>query len=430
MASTALALASLLALSQSPEAPLDAPLRQEPVPEPAPAEEAPPPRSLRPRLEPLADPLPVMRWDAPVMCGYLEPTRAVPSGHFRVQCDERTKLCLAAPTNVLGPDGVETPVPLSRARECTQLYREAWAAELRAGYRFVPAIADSPPGWVRDERGRVMQVNFDLNRRIYLGGAYAPSLSRQETTDRVRADFGIEVEFPSSTEPSVGRLHMLEAELLLGANSAIEGTLARYDWSVAREVPLLWITTFVGKPTRHDLTLDIAGWFEALRLESINRGGLRWQSFLTLGAANLTVDLWHSKDLVSYVRLRGGPALELDTRAGITAIKPVAAVEGDLTLDRDGFHHLRFSALGEKLLFEPEVAGRVRNPQRLKLRAGYELILLAINDYPLTLVADARGAWRDDLPGVLPGWELGAEAGLRFSFWAPARRSAPLQAAP
>lgn len=77
---------------------------------------------------------------------------------------------------------------------------------------------------------------------------------------------------------------------------------------------------------------------------------------------------------------------------------------------------------GEKLFFEPTLAGRPRSPQRLKVKAGYEVILVALNDYPLTLVVDGRAFWRDDVPS-LPGWEFSLNAGLRFSLWAPARRT-------
>jgi hypothetical protein len=105
---------------------------------------------------------------------------------------------------------------------------------------------------------------------------------------------------------------------------------------------------------------------------------------------------------------------------------PGAAFEGDFTLDADGFHHLTFAAEAEKILFTREVEGRPDSPERLRLRAGYEVILLAINDQPLSLVLDGRGEWRSDLAGLPAVWEWSTHAGLRFSLWAPARRSAPL----
>ncbi len=420
----------LLALAQAPDAgspvPPEVPEANR-TPEDAPVAES---RlgSDRPRIEPASDPRPAMRPDLPVYCGFLEPTREVPSGYHRVQCDEQARRCLVSSTKALDASGVEGREPLARANDCIALSTEDFAAKAREGYRFVPAIADAPPGWVRDERGRVMQVNFDLNRRVYLGAAYAPRQLRGagEPSGRVRADFGIEVELPGD-EPILYRVHVLESELHLGVDTTIDATLLRYDWSIAREAPVLWITTFVGKPRRFDLSFDLGGWFEAIHLESVKRGTSAANNFLTLGAANLTIDLWHSRDLVSYMRLRFGPALELDNARQITAAKPMAALEGDLTLDGDGFHPARFQAAAEKLLFDPVVEGRPQNPQRLELRAGYELILIAINDYPLSATLDGRAAWRDDLPFETPGWDIGVEAGLRFSFWAPARRSAAAQ---
>ena len=120
------------------------------------------------------------------------------------------------------------------------------------------------------------------------------------------------------------------------------------------------------------------------------------------------------------MRVRLGPGLEYEFGTRGVYFRPAVAVEADLTLDRDGFHHLVASAAGEKLFFEPAMEGRGASPQRLRLKAGYEVILVALNDYPLTLVVDGRGTWRDDVV-PLKGWEFSLNAGLRFSLWAPAR---------
>jgi hypothetical protein len=148
------------------------------------------------------------------------------------------------------------------------------------------------------------------------------------------------------------------------------------------------------------------------------------QSFLTVGSAAVALDRWRSKNRDSFVRARVGPAAEVEMTNKSASLKPFATVEADFTLDRDGFHHFTALASGEKLLFDAPLPGRTGSPQRLRLQAGYEVIVLAINDYPLTLAFDARATWRDDLVSVRPGWEFGLNAGLRFSFWAPARRDA------
>ncbi len=385
----------------------------------------------RPQVEPAKGALPQMHYDQVVHCGVLRSSPQVPSGQYRIQCNDKIKVCLATPTHVLFDDGTEGPEPLTRVVECATYSREDWAVKAREGYRFLPAIADAPPGWVRDERGRVMQVSFDLNRRVYLGAAYAPTASRLNPAfgGRTRADFGVAIEFPGEEGNVLNRIHLLESEIFLGASTEIDTTLIRYDWSVSRQAPLFWITTFFGSAVRHDFSFDAGGWFEALHLESVKRGDQEANNFLTLGSAQLTLDLWHSRDLVSYLRVRAGPAAEVDTARGFTSLKGQAALDGNLTFDADGFHHAHLLVTAEQLYFDPVVEGRAVNPSRLKIRAGYEVVFIAINDYPLSLVLDARATWRDDLPGVLPGWEYGGEAGLRFSFWAPARRGASPQKA-
>lgn len=389
-----------------------------PTPEPAPPPTPPP----APRVEPSPSPPPLMRWDRPVTCGQLPATPQIPSGAYRIQCDAEKKLCLVSSLYELDSSGAETREPLARANRCTPS-RDEVERRTREGYRFVMAIPESPPGWIRDERGRVMQFNFDLNRRVFLGAGIAPLAGDPLQLNRLSADSGIEVEWPGEEEKTLYRLHALETELNLGSSFSAESVLLRYDWSHARQTPLVRITTFFGTPRRHDLTLDVGGWLEGMHLDSLRRGE-QTATFLTLGAAQATVDLWHSRDLSSFVRLRGGGGVEWDVVNHFTAFKPQLACDGDLTLDADGFHHLRFAAEAERLITGTEVPGRPLNPTRLRLRAGYEVIAIAINDQPLTLVLEGRGTWRDDVPDVLPAWEWSARAGLRFSFWAPARRSA------
>lgn len=398
------------------------PAEERPVQEPARPVSSPPAFPLDPET-----PLPTMRYDAPVLCAEFPPTQRIPSGAYRMQCDEQTRECLVSPAHELDAEGMETERNLERVQSCTAFVR---GPERMQGYRLVPATADAPPGWYRDELGRVMQFNFDLNRRIWLGAAWAPLWrgGGDAETGRVRMDFGIRTEVPADDERLLHRLTFFETELVLGPQRSLDATLFRYDSSYDRDRPFLRVTTFLGKPRRHDLELDLGAWLEIGRLEELHRDGTE-ASFLTFGAAHATLDLWHSRDLVSYVRLRAGPSLERDRTHGFLAIVPGAALEGDLTLDADGFHHVRLGVELEKLLLDEEVEGRPLHPERLMVRAGYEVILLALNDQPLSLVLDGRGAWRSDLAGVPTQWEWSAQAGLRFSLWAPARRSARLATA-
>ena len=356
-----------------------------------------------------------------VWCALLKPTHAVPSGRFRVQCSDVEHECLAAPEKVL-VDGVESDEELVRTRLCLPLFKDSrLLSKAEQGYRFVEAVAEAPDGWYRDERGRIIQVNFDLHRRVYFGGAWAPEYSPRAGFDlgRGRTDFGIEIDLDARDGKELHRLRILEGSVWIGADPRVDAALIRYSWSAQRGSPLLWISTFVGHPRRFDLDLNVSGWFEALHWELVSG-----KSFLTLGTAQLSTDLWRSKNLESFLRVRVGPAAEYDLESKSLALKPVAAIDGDFTLDRDGFSHLTAMISGEKLLFDAPVDGRRLNPSRLRLQVGYERIILAINDYPLSLLLDARATWRDDLAFFKPGWDFAAHAGLRFSFWAPARRDA------
>ncbi len=315
-----------------------------------------------------------------IFCATLEATKAVPSGQFRVQCNDATKVCLAAPTKVLR-DGVESEEPLARSGICSQMSGPQLERLSAEGYRFIEAIAEAPDGWYRDEQGRIVQVNFDLHRRVYFGGAWAPSFTpgpmpnlsaSQLTLGEGRADFGIELEIANDTGRELHRLHILEGTAWLGPETHIMATAIRYDFSLRRTSAPLWITTFVGQPHRFDLDLNITGWFETLRYEYISN-----RNFLTVGSANAAFDIWHSKDLQSYLRLRFGPAVEADLNASAFGLRPEAALEADITMDADGFHHLTASVTGEKLFLEPRLVGRSDvDPQRLRAKLGYEVILL------------------------------------------------------
>ncbi|MCP3098960.1 hypothetical protein LZ198_08730 [Myxococcus sp. K15C18031901] len=431
----ALGCALLLTQTPGPEAPPPTAIEAAPAPPPEavddvpPRVEEPPPAApvalpTPPSLAPSDKPLPMQRWERPTVCLRLAPTAEVPSGRWRAQCDDTHRRCLVAPARELDIDGIESDRPLERVAACMEEDMARVPPDELRTYEMQASIAEAPPGWYRDERGRVMQFNFDLNRRIWVGGAWSPlspALVGEGRRDRVRLDFGIALDIDHKR--ALHRLRFLETELSLGEPST-DFTAVHYDLSVERQDPAFRITTFLGEPRRHDFFLNLGLWVDFLRVEDLKRGDVEG-GFITWGAVHGTLDLWHSRDLVSFVRLRAGPAVERDYVNDTSALVPSAVLEGDLTLDRDGFHHLRFAAKAEKLLLARDVPGRDESPERLRLQAGYELILLAINDQPLSLVVDGRGTWRNDLPGLPDRWEWSASAGLRFSFWAPPRRAAP-----
>jgi hypothetical protein len=363
------------------------------------------------------DPPGAMDPDRPVLCvdGKTEGER------WRVQCDDKRKICLWAPDGELDSRGAAVR-ELERARACVPAEASFLAQRRAQGYRVVRALADAPHGWERDERGRVFQVNFDLKRRLYLGASWAPRhIDGQDDTGRAAIDFGLFVweRLNRSRSPTRHRVRAVEGEARLAPYSG-EMVVAHYDISRRYDNPLLRITTFIGRPRRSDITLHLGGWFEAggLELHRTDQGDARlWR----LATAHATLDLWQSADLESFARVRAGLGFEGASQEGVadrSAVTPGAAVEADLTLDRRGFHHLGAQIAHERPRYVDGADGEAR---RTRARMHYELIVLAINDQPLSLRLSAGAERRDDLPGLADRWALTANAGLRFSLWAPPR---------
>jgi hypothetical protein len=363
------------------------------------------------------EPWPAMDPHRPVLCV----DRAADGQRWRVQCDDRSKTCLWAPDGEVDSAGAIAR-DLERARPCLPV-AESFLAERRSrGYRLVRGLVDAPHGWERDERGRVIQVNFDLKRRLYLGASWAPRrIAGQGDAGRAAIDFGVFIweHVHGKRSPTRHRLRLVEGEAHLAPYGG-ELVVAHYDVSRRFDDPLLRITTFFGRPRRTDVTLHLGGWIElgSLELHRTDVGDARlWR----LATAHATLDLWQSADLESYARVRGGLGVEgasADDLPDRTAITPGGALESDLTLDRRGFHHVGAEIVHERPRY---VDGTEGTAERTRARLHYELIVLAINDQPLSLRLSAGAERRDDIPGLPDRWALTANAGLRFSLWAPPR---------
>ncbi len=376
----------------------------------------------------VAEGAPVLRLDRTSRCF----ERAI-GGRWRAQCDATAKTCLVAPDAELSAEG-EAQGDLDRASACVL---PGWREDdlVPQGYKLVMALAESPPGWRRDERQRVMQVNFDLARRVWLGAGYGagtfPWSDQGEGTAGVRWD----VPFRIAGAPALARIRALET--FVGFNGEFaDFTVFGVDASRAYPSPLIRLTTFVGKPRRFDPPLYVGGWLEVVRVESLRTASGRWFDRVSAGSAAVTLDLWRSRDLASFVRLRGGAGYETVDQLTGGAWTPQAGADLDLTLDRGGFQHVRGTFLAELITpsgssrFQPEDATVERLPSdrhRYTGKAEYEWIFLAVNDQPLSLVLDARAQSRNDVPELPTKWFFQGTASVRFNLFAPARRDAPQQ---
>jgi hypothetical protein len=364
--------------------------------------------------------LPMMDPDQPVHC--------VPDKEgqvWRIQCNTATRTCLYAQNQELSSSG--RPVKaLERARAC-EIDDAFDRAKLEAaGFAMVPGRVDAPYGWTRDERNRVFQVNFDLHRRLYFGAGYTPQkvLDNPLESKRTSADFGLFIfDYLSDGEtPTRHRVRLVEGSVRVEPFSA-EVTVAHYDVSRRFLDPLLRITTFAGRPQRHDLRLNLGLWTEAGGLE-VRPAAEGRSSIWRHATVQATLDLWQSARLDSFLRLRTGLGVEgqhTDATGYRSALVPQTALELDAVLDRDGFHNLKVEVSHEAPRYFVRFQNGQHFAQRLRAKLTYEAIVLAINDQPLTFKLAAGGEKRDDIFGVPDQWAFVADAGLRFSLWAPPR---------
>ncbi len=357
---------------------------------------------------------------------------------WRVQCTDeddpnsKAKVCLYAPNSELDADGNWTR-PLERARSCVAEGTFDQDGLRAKGFTLIPAIPDAPRGWMRDRRGRVFQITFDLHKRLYAGVSWAPLLhdagGEDGAYDRAALDFGL-LEFEHTTGSQKSgyrhRLRLVQGEVQLAPFGA-DAVLVHYDFSRRSQIPLVRFTTFFGKPRRYDIGAHVGAWVELGHLEVDEVAPDRSESLWRYMTVHATWDVWRSRDMSSFVRLRGGAGVErayVDPMAGgmdRDAISPAGAVDVDLTLDGDGFHHITFVGQVERPQYLGEAADVRKSARRAQMRLAYEVIMVAVNDQPVTLRVASEAEYRDDVPGVDAGWDLRATAGVRLSLWAPAR---------
>jgi hypothetical protein len=372
-----------------------------------------------------ADSFPMMDPDKPVRC-----VRDKDGKVWRIQCNEATKVCLYTANEELDSSGARSK-PLERARDCAVDEHFDRAKLEASGYTMVQGRPDAPWGWTRDERGRVFQVNFDLRKRLYFGAGYTPRkiLENPLESKRTSIDFGL-LQFESVADgdnPVRHRVRLVQGEVHLEPFAA-EVVVAHYDLSRHFANPLLRLTTFAGTPRRHDLYLNLGLnlglWSEAGGLE-VHRASGGYSTLWRHATAMVTLDLWQSHRLDSYLRLRTGLGLEgqHDEVNGYRhAIAGASALDLDIVLDEAGFHNVQLELSHEvPRYFVPVPDTSSKFSQRFRARVQYEAIVLAINDQPLTLKLAASGEKRDDIPGVPNQWAFVMDAGLRFSLWAPPR---------
>lgn len=388
----------------------------------------------------LADERPTLQWSQPIHC------MKTPKGDVvRVQCDGPPAQlhCLVAPNEMEG--GGE----LLHVQECPSIDEPAaYQAMIASGAKIEPALAETPPGYARSERGRAYQVKFDLLNRVYVGASWIPSFQKTDIATpaaptagspfglgRGQAETGFHISVLSPQRRARHDFRILEGTATF-KDLEINGLLFAYDYQHLHRRPAFWLTSFIGPPQVHPISSPV-GW--GFRVLAINDRPPAFRDTLDIEYTEVHAawDPWQSSDLYSHVRVEAGAdvgefwedrsrlaAKGFQTGAGYVGFS--GAVRSRFSLGQGGLHSMQMDLIYRRptLLSGPNIGESIN---RINATFAYEGVLIAINDQPLSVRLAATGASRDDPAAGVRSFELGFSAGLRFSFWAPPRVFEPMQ---
>jgi hypothetical protein len=380
-----------------------------------------------------ADEAPRLRWDLLVRCMYTPGGEAV-----RVQCDDAHRECLVAPDKTAAGSG------LTRVQECPSIAEAREYEELvRAGARMVPAVAEAPPGFERDRNGRAFQTKFDLLDRVYVGAAWAPSYERGSAVTpappglpfgRGEAELGMDASVLSPQGRSRHDFQVLQGTVAF-TDLQVSGLLFAYDYQQVHRRPAFWVTSFLGPPRVFPVSTPLGWGFRLLDVED-HPPAARSSLDMELAEVHLSWNPLQSDDMYRRLRFEAGADLGKSWAdratiaggfdAGRWYVGFTSAVRSRVSLGEGGLHYLfaDVTYVRPTLVVDGDLPQRAVN--RLEAKLAYEGVLIALNDQPVSLRVAATGAARDDLAGGARNVEVGATAGLRFSFWAPPRALTPL----
>ena len=369
-----------------------------------------------------SDRKPGMDPEKPISCVETEEGR-----ELLLQCvedDGDNCTCLVTGVNILDSSGKETQRRMSKLRGCSQHFHASYPEELeQAGCKMIQAVPDAPEGYARDEKGQIFQVTFDMRRRFYLGSRWSPifDLDGQYLT-RAGFDFGFRTYDNNYSDTRRHRVRLIEGDLSF---TPVDFDLLTfgYDLGTKRNRPAFWLTSFIGRPRRHDIHLDL-GW--GMRLLNVRHHPMRSGRYTDLEnlAMYASWEMYHARKLANYVRLTVGPGcgemLTSDENEDARfTVYPTASFDGEFQIGKRGLHHLGFSVAGDVRYYFGGASG-IYYAGRGKL--FYEWVVLALNDQPLSLFLEGSAEYREDIPDLPSDLEFRGTAGMRFSFWAPVLR--------
>lgn len=282
-----------------------------------------------------------------------------------------------------------------------------------------------PPGYTKDERGRIFQTSFDLRRRYYLG---VHDMLRIYEDQELRfnghsllVDVGGSYEIYDSERARRHRHRFAEGRLSL-APFEIDALLYGYDVSRSSEDAPLWLTTFIGEPRRFDIPIAIGGGFSMGRLH-YRRRDIGDLMVMNLGEGHISWEFYQGEELENYLLVTTGVGLGLIHHPGAGHVDlygaPEVGLRGAWTLTDDGLTQVGIQGRMQ-WAWEVETGAHWRMGS---LQASAEWSPLAINDQPITFFLAPEIRYSDFSVAELQGLEMRGILGLRLNLFVPPRQT-------
>ena len=278
-------------------------------------------------------------------------------------------------------------------------------------------------GYRTDKDGNRYQVTFDLRDRFILGFKWSPYLLQGDDpeTSQLTIDLGLHTYLYKKYSSTRYRFKIMDGEISLNPGQ-LDLTVFSFDRSNNERKPIFWITTFWGgTPKRHNVYADGGQAFSLMRII--------WRPMYARDYTELELlsylsssDLWNSKDMMNFFRLRYGASLtalhhKSDDFGWHHDVNIKVIMEGWFVLDHSGLHHLRIVVEGAYPIHLDETDRYTGIYGEAKL--SYEHAFIAISDQPLSLYFEIGARYRKGIPGTPDELQVRAATGMRFSFWAP-----------
>ena len=286
-----------------------------------------------------------------------------------------------------------------------------------------PTTPAAPPGYTKDEEGRIFQTSFDLRRRYHLGVYDMLRIYEDQDFRWDRHSLLVQVGGTHETSSLDGarrhRRRFLEGRLSL-APFEIDALLYGYDFGRSSDQAPLWLTTFIGQPRRFDIPIAIGAGYSMGRLH-YRRSDVGDLMLLDMGEVHLNWEFFQGPGLENHLYFTTGIGFGLIHLEGTGRVDLYAAPEVGLraawTLTENGLTQL---AMEGRMQWAWTMESS-RHWQMGSLRASAEWSPLAINDQPLTLFLAPELRYSQIPVAELEGLEVRGILGLRLNLFVPPR---------